>query len=131
MNTQAISRVIREKRKCLNAIILLLLISCFVSCKKKNDVSQNNNEVKATVVVSPASTIPINATGSKALMGCGIFGGGTFVDGTNESNAAVYITVYNSNIGCVTSPGSYGFSCEYRTNVADQNTPIYGNSGGN
>lgn len=125
------SGLLREERKCLNAIILFLLICCSVSCKKKNDGPRNNNEVTATVVVSPSSTININATASKALMGCENFGGGTYVDGTNETNAAVYITVYNSNIECVTSPGSYGFSCEYRPNVADQNTPILSNNGVN
>jgi hypothetical protein len=134
MNTQAITRIIQEKRKCLNAIILLLLISCFVSCQKKNDVPQNNNEVKATVVVSPTSTININATGSKTRMGCANCAG-TIVEGTNEANAAVYITVNPPsssvpNLACVTSTGTYVFDCQYRPNVADPNTPIYGSFGG-
>lgn len=120
------------ERKCLNVTLLLLLISCFISCKKGNDVPPNNNEMKATVVVSPASTININATGSKARMGCSFLGGGTFVAGTNEVNAAVYISyVYSTNFSCVSSPGTYNFSCEYRKNVADPNTPIYSNNGMN
>ena len=130
MNTQAISPVILEKSKCLNGIILLLFISFFISCKKKNVEPPNNNIVKATVVLSSGSTININATGSKALIGCASFGGGTYVDGTNEANAAVYISLYSTNFSCVTSPGTYGFHCQYRSNVADPNTPIYGNSGG-
>jgi hypothetical protein len=125
------TRLIPDKRKCLNAFILLLLTGFFLSCKKKNEAPPNKNEVKATVVVSPASTITINATGSKALMGCS-FGSGSYVDGTNEANAAVYILyVYGANLSCVTIPGTYSFSCEYRVNVADPNTPIYSNNGAN
>jgi hypothetical protein len=72
---------IQEKRKYLNGIILLILIGCFISCKKKNDIAPNNNEVKATIVVSSTSTITINATGSKALMGLyTLFGEGTYVN---------------------------------------------------
>jgi len=111
--------------------ILLLLVSCFISCNKKNDIAANNNEVKATVVVSPTSTITINAKGSKAFMGTTIFGVGTHIDGTNEANAAVYITAFSGGIMAVTSPGTYSFICEYRTNVANQNTPIFSNNGMN
>jgi hypothetical protein len=105
--------------------ILLLLISCIIACKKKNAEAPNNNEVKATVVLSSGDTVNINATGSKAEMwGCAPLGGGT-----NEANAAVYITVYDTGIRCVTSPGTYSFDCQYRPNVADSNTPIYGGTG--
>jgi len=111
--------------------ILPLLISCFISCKKKNEVAVNSNEVKATVVVSPTTTINISATATKALMGCASLGGGTYVDGTSASNAAVYISLYASGVMCVTSAGTYNFSCEYRKNVADPNTPIFSNNGMN
>jgi len=87
--------------------------------------------MNATIVVSPISTITINAKGYKALMGTSFFGGGTFIDGTNEANAAVYINVYNSGMMAVNSPGTYSFSCEYRKNVADPNAPIYSNNGMN
>ncbi len=104
---------------------------CFWGCKKNNvAVVQNMTEVKATVVVSPSSTITINATGSNAKMGCAVLGAGTYVEGTNEANAAVYISYVNyANSLCVTSPGTYNFSCEYRKNVADPNTPIFSNNG--
>jgi hypothetical protein len=87
----------------------------FSSCKKSStgNVSPNKNEVKATVVISPTSTIMINATGSKAQMGCSSLGGGTFVSGTNPGNAAVYISyVHSTGLSCITSPGAYNFSCE-------------------
>ena len=112
-------------------VIILLLTSCFISCGKKEHVAPNNNEVKATVVVSPTSTITINAKGYNALMGTSFFGGGTFIDGIGEANAAVYINVYSSGFMAVNSPGTYSFSCEYRKNVADQNAPIYSNNGMN
>lgn len=122
--------VILEKRRCLDSTIFLLLISCFFSCKKGNNIPPNNNEMKATVVVSTASTININAAGTKARMGCSLFGG-TYVEGTNEANAAVYITTNSINFSCITSPGIYSFACQYRPNVADPNTPIYSNIGPN
>lgn len=116
-------------------IIVYALVSITVitsACKKKNDTnSTNNNEVNVTVVISPTSTININAKGSKATMGCSFnaFVGTTNqVAGTNENNAAVYIQIPLSSL-CVTSPGTYSFSCEYRKNVADPNTPIWANNG--
>ena len=122
-------QIILKKRECLNAIILLLLISYFTSCKKNGaPTPTNNNEVKATVVTS-GGTININATATKALMGCASLGGGTYVDGTNASNAAVYISLYASGVMCVTSPGTYTFSCQYRPDVLSPSTPIYVNSG--
>jgi hypothetical protein len=114
--------------------ISFLLIGSFISCKKKNEAPPNNNEMKATVVVSPTKTILINATGSKVVMGmCASLGGGTYIEGTNEDNAAIYITVYETGIRCVTAPGTYesDFSCQYRPNVSDQATPIYAKSSGN
>jgi hypothetical protein len=109
-------------------ICTLLIVS---SCKKSStgDVTSTNYEVKATVVVSATSTITINATGSKAKMGCAVLGAGTYVEGTNEANAAVYIVVYAPGFSCVTNPGTYNFTCEYRKNVADLNTPIFSNNG--
>jgi hypothetical protein len=97
------------------------------------DEPPNNNEIKATVFVSPSNTVVINATGQKAnLIKCVTLGGGTFVGGTNENNAAVYITVYETGIRCVSDPGSYDstFFCQYRPNVEDPATPIYGNTSG-
>jgi len=110
-------------------LILLLFISCFISCKKKFEITPNNNVVKAMVVVSPTSTININAAGTKAVMGCSFWAGGSYIGGTNEANAAVYITVYGTNFSCVSSPGTYSFNCEYRKNVVDPATPIYSNNG--
>ena len=108
---------------------MILIIVCISACKKKNDVIlPNNNEVNATVVVSPTSTITINAKGTKAKMACSILGGGTFIEGTHDNGAAVYINISNPPaFSCITSPGTYNFSCEYRKNVADPNTPIWSN----
>ena len=109
----------------------LVLVTVIISaCKKKNEILPNNNEVNATVVVSPTSTITINAKGAKAIMGCSLFGGGTFVDGTNSLNEAVYLS-YISGITCVTSPGTYRFDCQYRPDVSSSSTPIYQNIGVN
>jgi hypothetical protein len=104
---------------------------CFWGCKKNNvAVVQKMTEVKATIVVSPTSTININSTGSNAKMGCSatIVGSMTFIVGTNENNAAVYIEIPLNNL-CITSPGTYNFSCQYRKNVADPNTPVFSNNG--
>ena len=117
-----------------NIIYVIVLIAVFTSaCKKKPDAAPpNNNEVNATVVISPTSTITINAKGSKAKMGCSFLGGGNFISGTNETNAAIYIAyVYGSGASCVSNPGTYNFSCEYRKNGTDSNTPIWSNNGAN
>lgn len=108
---------------------LVVMMTLTSSCKKQNDViPPNTNEVNATVVVSPTSTITINAKGSKAKMGCSLWGGGTFINGTNDANAAVIISyVYGSGSSCVKTPGTYNFSCEYRKNVGAPNTPIWSN----
>ena len=110
---------------------LFILVLLFFSCKKSHGpaIIQYNHEYKSTVVFNSGSLITINATGAKALMGCdGIFCSGTYVDGTNESNAAIYITCYSSTFcNCISSPGTYSFTCEYRTNTASTNTPIYEN----
>ncbi len=113
--------------------VVFILFFLFTSCKKKNDAPPPNNyELKATVIISPGNTININASGSKARMGCSLWGGGTFIEGTGEANAAVYISYVFSNSStfqCVTVPGTYNFSCEYRKNITDPNTPIYSNIG--
>ena len=106
---------------------LLVLIIIFNACKKKNDEPPNNNELKATVVVSPVKTVIIDAKAEKAIMGCAnIFGNTyTYIDGIGESDAALYITVVDANIQCITGPGTYSMDCEYRVNVNDQSTPIF------
>jgi hypothetical protein len=112
--------------------ILFIFSGLYTGFKKNNEVTPNNNEVKATVVTS-TGTININASGSKATMGCSPLGGGSFVNGSNDANTAVYISyVYNTGtISCVSSPGTYNFSCEYRKNITDPNTSIYSNNGNN
>jgi hypothetical protein len=105
--------------------IFPFLICCFISCKKKNAEPPNNNEIKATVVLSSGGTVNVNAKGSKAQMGYAPYGGYTYLGVTNEANAAVYINIFSQ-----VTPGTYSFDCEYRPNVADANTPSYGGSGG-
>jgi hypothetical protein len=111
--------------------VLLLWTSCFISCKKQINMPPNNNEVKATVVVSPTSTITINAKGLKAPMGPGFLGIGTFISGTNETGASVYINVHGPGISSIANPGTYSYTCEYRTNASGANAAIYSNSGTN
>src|SRR5436190_5397368 len=90
--------------------IVFILFYLFTGCKKKNDTPPpNNNEIKATVVISPGNTININAMGSKAIVGCSAFGGGTAIYGTNPDNAAVNIRVTSTGLSCITSPGTYNF----------------------
>jgi hypothetical protein len=125
MNTLTIVQLIREKRKCLNGIILLLLITFFSSCKKNNEEPPNNNEMNATVVLSSGDIIKINAKGVKALMGRDFWTGSFYVDGTSETNAAVYLSTRPN----VTVPGTYVVSCQYRPDASSQTTPIYTNSG--
>lgn len=125
MNTLTIEQLLRIKTKWVNGIFFILLISCSSSCKKSNEAPLNNNEMNATVVLSSGDIIKINAKESKARMGQSWYGG-TFVEGTNETNAAIYI-----NLLTVISPGTYAFSCEYRTNAESSTTPIYVNYGVN
>jgi len=108
---------------------VLMLSYLFTGCKKKNDTpSPNNNEIKATVVISPTTTITINATGSNAVIGPSLFGGGTYIDGYDASNAAIRITTGTT---IVTIPGTYSFTCIYTPNLRSGYAPIYGNNGTN
>ena len=111
--------------------VKLLFLFILLSCNKKSSSSPNNNEVKATVVFSNGTTLNINATGNKALLGCGSMGGGTHVDGINESNAGVLISVYLNSTMCVSKAGTYSgmnFGCQYRTDVYSGSSPIYTNN---
>ena len=113
-----------------NAILLLLLVSIFVTCKKESDdPPPNNNEVKATILLPSGNTININATATKASMGCliSLGGGYTHIDATNTANAAVYMSIYVPVTTCVTTPGTYNFNCEYRVDFTSGSTPIYSN----
>jgi hypothetical protein len=104
-------------------------LSIFISCKK-NEIPpslDSNNQVKATVILSTGDTIKINATGSKAPMGCSV--GYSFVDGTNETNEAIYLNVLNINNSCLNSPGNYNLDCQYRPDGASPTTSIYVNQG--
>ena len=105
----------------------ILICLSHLSCNKKDDPPVNTNEFKATVVLSSGAIISIDAKGTKAAMGCGLLGSGTFVSGSNESNAGVNITAYGVGSACITVPGTYSFRCEYRVNTASTNTPIYEN----
>jgi hypothetical protein len=121
-----------KKGKWLNVIALLLLVSSFGSCKKGSDAPPtNNNEVKATILLTSGTAITINATTTKALMGCTItlVGGSTHIDGTNAANAAIHISIFVPGSMCVTAAGTYNFGCEYRQDVTSGNTPIYSNLG--
>lgn len=127
MNTQTNSSA--AKKFIMYAVLLLAAIGCYSCHKNKDALPVKNTEVKATVTLSPGNIVTINATGSKAVMGSAFYGGGTFIDGTNENNAAVYISVYNSSFSPVTVPGTYNFDCQYRPDITSQSTPIYVNTG--
>lgn len=111
-------------------IFLSGLVILLISCKKEGTPATlaKNNELKATVIFASGDTVKINALGSKLVMGCGLLSGASFLAGTDEMNRAVYLTAYTSNFSCITSPGTYMFSCEYRLNTMSQSTPIYTNT---
>lgn len=113
----------------MKTLYFAILIVFSFSCKKSNLSNEDllsKNRVDATIVLSSGAIIRINATGPKAVMGCGLIGGGTYVDGTNDTKSAIY----NNIIGfCIVSPGTYSFSCQYRTDVSSQSAPIYENLG--
>jgi hypothetical protein len=122
---------IEKKIKYFMGMVLLLLLSTVFSCKKNSGSSPpaNNNQINATVVFSSGNTIIINATGTKATMGCS-FLDGTFVNGTNDAshgNGAVLFSTLGTN--CITGVGTYNIECQYRENTADPNTNIYTESG--
>ena len=121
-----------EKNKYLKCISVLLLIGFFFSCGKKSDSSGvvNNNEIKATVLYRSGATVNIIGKAEHAIAGCAPLYY-TFLEGINETNAAVYVNVsgYGSGSNCVTSPSAYVCYCEYRENTKSTSTPIYVNRG--
>lgn len=99
-----------------------MLIIWFISCKDNKVEPLNNNEFKAEVLLSSGAIVKIVATGKKALIECSLLGN-TFLEGTNEANAAVYLS--NNGQKCINNTGTYSFVCQYRVNAVNQNTPIF------
>lgn len=115
----------------MKALLFTSLIIFFISCKKEKSPGNNlnlNNKMNAAVKLSSGETIQINQTGRKVNIECSIFGG-TYIDGTSEANAAIYIDIWDS-FDCITRPGTYtaSYSCQYRPNVTLQSAPIYINN---
>ena len=108
--------------------VIAWFVFLFTSCTKSSGPTPNTNKVNATVLLTSGSTVTINATAAKAVMGCSLGGGGSYVAGTGNTNAAVYIS-FAGGTNCVTSPGTYNLSCEYRADVSSSSTPIYQNTG--
>ena len=106
---------------------LILVCLMHLSCNKKDDEPVNTNEFKATIVLNSGSMINIDAKGNKASMECGLLAAGTYISGSNESNAGVNINVYGAGFSCITFPGTYTFSCAYRVNTLSTSTPVYEN----
>lgn len=113
-----------SKLICFSAVLILSLL---IACKKTPSLPANNNQINATVTLPSGTTVVISASNTKAGMGCGFFGG-THIDATDASGAAVYMTSYATGFGCQTAPGTYPFTCSYRTNATVTNTPIYDNT---
>jgi hypothetical protein len=130
MTVSILKPVLTKKGRWLNTILLLLLVSSFGTCKKGSDAPPpNNNEVKATILLPSGNTININATATKASMGCliSLGGGYTHIDATNSANAAVYMSIYVPATTLCNNPGTYNFNCEYRVDFSSGSTPIYSN----
>lgn len=113
-----------------HTIALSILLCFFSGCKKNSDTPSpvNNNEMNATVLLSNGSTVIINARGTKAILGVsGPLGSPGYIEGTNETNNAVYINLFPA----ITRPGTFnyaqGYRCQYRVNTTSNNTPIYEN----
>jgi hypothetical protein len=115
-------------------MLIWMLMALSFSCSKKMPSLLKNNEFNATVVLLSGTTVNINARGNKALLGCGIFGGSTYVDGTNVTNEAVYINVSDSIIKCVSRARTYTdtgidvISCRYFPDATSQTAPVYTNN---
>jgi hypothetical protein len=103
-------------------------VCCSLACNKQAPpLPPNHNEFNATVLFfTSGRTINVNATGPKAIMGCDF---GTFVEGTDTSNASVYCRPIINYIECITTTGTYPFSCEYRTDITSNIAPSYANYG--
>lgn len=119
-------------KKILYAILVLLFISC-----KKEDKGPGalyvNNQFSATVI-HLSDTTKINAIGWNAKIGCSNWGMGSYIDGTNINNEAVYLNISGPGntfpASCISDPGTYyNFNCQYRPNTISQTSPIYENSG--
>jgi len=112
----------------------IALLSVFIpACNKNKDTAPpNTNEFNATVLLTTGATVTINAKGSKAKIGCTFLGGGNFLYGTNDNNEYVHLgSIYGPGFTCVSSPGTYPLTCEFRKNVTDPNTRIWSNIGMN
>ena len=111
-----------------STVIFILLVLTF-SCNKKNSAPTNNNEVKASAILLSGATVIINAKERKATMGCNPLGGGTYVVGTDESNALVGISV----LACVKTLGNHSgfYICQYTPNSTLPTSPNYSASGPN
>ena len=113
-------------------MIFFASLLVFASCKKEPPSFaqlNGNNQMKAVVSINPGFSTLINVVGSNVSMGCSYFGGGTYIDGTNDIHSAIYISVRDSNLSCILSAGTYKFECEYKPDVTSQITPIYQNRG--
>lgn len=109
-------------------LVKLSLFFLLLSCHKDSSSPPNNNEVKATLFFSNGTTIDFSVTGNKALLGCGV-GSGTYVQGINNANEGLLITISINTLMCVSVAGTYsgdGFGCQYRRNVTFG--PIYTNN---
>lgn len=112
-------------------IFLIILVWLIEGCKKNDsaNLTSNNNIVNATVQLSNATVVSINAKGIKAPMGLSSpLGGGGYINGTSGTNAAVYLSFSPSITTVGTFDCANGFSCQYRQNVTSNSTPIFTSS---
>lgn len=105
-------------------LVLVLMITFSLSCKKKVDLPPNNNEIKASIRYKSGKQIDIHVSGPKARMGCGMLGGGRYVEAYDEVNGSILL----SSLTCLNSVGNYNnVYVRFTANVNSQTSPIYEN----
>lgn len=107
-------------------LLLLVTISTHISCKKKNDLPPDNDEVKATMTFSSGIVLNTHTTGMNARMGCDIYGITSFIESNDEINGRITITHFGN---CVSATGTIDkVDIQYLRYPNSQSSPVYNNS---
>ena len=118
-------------KKILQGVPVVVLICCYISCKKISAGNNNRNELKATVKLISGQIILISATGDQAKMFCYT---GFSIDNNNQyPQPGLSLQTFKNSGNCITLPGTYFapyFICSFGTYTGTQSI-LYDNTGVN